>query len=113
MYTRSIQGLAEYRKNETVVEFTCSKISIPTVPEEENNCCLRVYVFRIMSDIVKEVTNFILLLLNKQFVLITIANFFVFVGYFLPFIYIPVRAGSELKIDNYAMVMSIIGKLKT
>ena len=53
-------------------------------------------------------TNFRLLIENKPFLLIVIANFFVFVGYFLPFIYIPIR-GKELEIGNIAMVLSVIG----
>ncbi len=109
MYTRSIQGLAEYRKDETVEEFTRSQISIPANDENENSCYNRYHLCKVVTDIVREMSNFRLLTQNKQFTLITIANFFVFTGYFLPYIYIPIRA-KELKLEGYSIILSTIGK---
>ena len=60
-------------------------------------------------NIFGEITNFKLLFENKSFALIVIANFFVFLGYFLPFLYIPIR-GRELRITNTDKVLSVIGK---
>jgi hypothetical protein len=62
-----------------------------------------------MADIFREMTNFKLLFENKQFALMTIANFFVFVGYMIPFLYIPIRA-KELDIKNSSGILSVIGK---
>ena len=110
LYTRSIQGLAEFNKAETAEEFARSQISIPTAAEEDTSCYHRYHLVKVIVDIVKEMTNFRLLVENKSFLLIVIANFFVFVGYFLPFIYIPIR-GRELEIKNISMVLSVIGIL--
>jgi hypothetical protein len=62
-----------------------------------------------MVDIFREMTNFKLLFENKQFALMTIANFFVFVGYMIPFLYIPIRA-KEIKFEHAILVLSVIGK---
>jgi hypothetical protein len=61
-----------------------------------------------MVDIFREMTNFKLLFENKQFALVTIANFFAFVGFFIPYIYIPIRA-KELDIKNSSGVLMVIG----
>lgn len=49
----------------------------------------------IFAKIFKEMTNFKILTKNIPFLLISISNFFLFFGYFIPFIYIPQRAGNE------------------
>jgi hypothetical protein len=49
----------------------------------------------IFVEIFKEMTNFKILTKNIPFLLISISNFFLFFGYFIPFIYIPQRAGNE------------------
>ena len=108
LYTRSIQELAEYKKTETVEEFTRSQISIPIKEENDNSCYNRYHIVKVIVDIVKEMTNFKLLIQSKPFALVVIANFFVFVGYFIPFIYIPIRGG-ELNITNYSIILSVIG----
>jgi hypothetical protein len=103
LYTRSVQSLAEFKKSENAEEFRRSQIDIPVEPSGVRR------LGKVMLDILVEMTNFKLLIENKPFLLIVIANFFVFVGYFLPFIYIPIR-GKELDISNIAMVLSVIGK---
>ena len=108
LYTRSIQELAEYKKNETVEEFTRSQISIPIKEEDDNSCYNRYHIVKVMVDIVKEMTNFKLLVQNKSFALIVFANFLVFIGYLVPFIYIPQRS-EQLNIANYALIFSTIG----
>jgi predicted MFS family arabinose efflux permease len=65
-------------------------------------------ISKIIKSIVKETTNFKLLKENLGFFLITMSNFFVFFVYFIPFIYIPVRA-QQLEIKNYPWIISIIG----
>jgi hypothetical protein len=52
--------------------------------------------------------NISLLKENMAFLLITLSGFFVFAGYFIPFLFIPRRA-EELKISEYAWLLSIIG----
>ncbi|RNA36815.1 monocarboxylate transporter 2 [Brachionus plicatilis] len=56
----------------------------------------------------KEIINFNLLRTNKSFFCLVISNFFVFFAYYIPFIYIPIRAQS-LGIENYAWIISVIG----
>ncbi|RNA30957.1 monocarboxylate transporter 2-like [Brachionus plicatilis] len=56
----------------------------------------------------KEIINFNLLRTNKSFACVVTSNFFVFFAYFIPFIYIPIRAQS-LGIKNYAWIISVIG----
>ena len=90
-------------------ELKNNKIAEPTVDLEDNSCYNRYKLVKLMTDIFREMTNFKLLSTNKPFALIVAANFFVFVGYFLPFIYIPIR-GRELDIKNIAIVLSVIGK---
>ena len=65
-------------------------------------------VKEILVSIVKNMTDFRLLRENSSFFLISLSNFFVFFVYFIPFIYIPVRA-RELGIENYPWIISIIG----
>lgn len=66
-------------------------------------------VSQIVIGILKEIVNVRLLKENLPFLLITLSNFFIFFVYFIPFIYIPIRA-KELKIPNYPLLLSIIGK---
>lgn len=56
----------------------------------------------------KEITNISLIRENKSFACIVVSNFFIFFAYYIPFIYIPVRA-NDLKIENYTWIISIIG----
>jgi hypothetical protein len=76
--------------------------------DEEASCCKR--CLNISWSIVKEMANLGLLKENFAFLLIVLSNFFVFSGYFIPYIYVPVRA-KELNITNYATILSVIGIL--
>ncbi len=106
LYTGSVANLDEFKSHHSnVAEFTRSNISIAM---EDENCLQRHPAFKVVVDIVKQMTNFKLLGQNKQFLLVTIANFFAFTGFFIPFIYLPNYA-TELKIDNYAPILSVIG----
>ena len=72
--------------------------------------------------IAKEISDLKLLTQNMSFLLITLSNFFVFLGYFIPFIYIPLVAKdlikenpaleSDLSENRVAFIFSIIGKFK-
>ena len=77
--------------------------------ENEASCCQKFGT--IVLNIIKEVTDLKLLIENFAFLLIVASNLFIFLGYFLPFIYIPIRA-MEINppIENFAWVLSIIGK---
>ena len=63
---------------------------------------------QIVIEIMKEIINIRLLKENLAFLLIALSNFFIFFVYFIPFIYIPIRA-KDLKIPNYPYLLSIIG----
>lgn len=69
----------------------------------ERNACLR-----ITFGILKEMSDFTLLKQNFGFLLITLSNFFIFFGYFTPFLYIT-KIAVENKIDNASLLISIIG----
>lgn len=58
--------------------------------------------------LIKEMTNFSLLRQNWKFTLITLSNFAIFTGYFIPFIFVKKIAGLN-NIPNPAYFISIIG----
>jgi hypothetical protein len=64
---------------------------------------------KITISILKEMTDFKLLFQNWQFLLITLSNFFIFSGYFVPFMFIT-KIADDNKIDNSSILISIIGK---
>ena len=64
---------------------------------------------KLTIEILKEMTNFKLLCQNTGFLLITLSNFIIFTGYFVPFLYL-VRIAKENNIDNFSWLISIIGK---
>ena len=82
--------------------------------EEENSnessSCFK-KVLNITWNIIKEIFDIRLLFQSIPFLIITVSNFFIFLGYFLPFIYIPIRA-KEINVENIDRVYSIIGKSK-
>lgn len=61
-----------------------------------------------LKNIFKEILDFRILRQHKSFLLFCIANLIFCLVYFVPFIYIPVRA-EQLKIENYSWLISIIG----
>jgi len=63
---------------------------------------------RITVAILKEMTDFKLLRENWQFLLITISNFFIFSGYFPPFMYIT-KIADKNGIPDSSLLISIIG----
>jgi MFS family permease len=87
-----------------------SVLSLEQVGKEkchERNACLR-----ISFGILKEMSDFKLLVQNFSFLLITLSNFFLFTGYFAPFLYIVKIAemnGSSK--ESAAFLISIIGLL--
>ena len=68
------------------------------------NACLKLTV-----NILKETFNFRLLIENWRFLLITISNFFIFTGYFTPFLFIT-KIAQDNNIPNASFILSIIGK---
>ena len=94
---------------QSVQTFTGSVLSLPPVDDEDDDddsCCQR--CLTVSFSILKEMVNLSLLCQNFAFALTVAANFFLFTGYFIPFLYVPVRA-TELKIDNFALILSTIG----
>lgn len=57
----------------------------------------------------KEMTDFTLLCNNWRFLLITLSNFFVFSGYFLPFLFVA-KVAALNGLSNPSFVISVIGK---
>jgi predicted MFS family arabinose efflux permease len=74
--------------------------------DDEQSCCKS--CLNTSWTILKEMGNVSLLGKNFAFLLITLSNFFIFSGYFIPFIYVPVRA-KALDITNYSLILSVIG----
>ncbi|CAF0986232.1 unnamed protein product [Brachionus calyciflorus] len=62
----------------------------------------------ILTRILKEIFNFRLLIEDKIFLLVVLSAFFVFSAYYIPFIYIPIRA-QNLNIKEYAWIISTAG----
>ena len=77
--------------------------------EDDTSCCKN--CLNISLQILKEMADVKLLKENIGFLFITLSGFFVFAGYFIPFIYIPNRI-KELGIDatKGSWVLSIIGE---
>ena len=66
---------------------------------------------QVSIEILKEMTDFKLLFENKTFLLITMSNFFCFMGYFAPFLYLTKIAeanGTSSSLATY--LISTIGK---
>jgi predicted MFS family arabinose efflux permease len=72
--------------------------------DEEKTSCLSISL-----KILKEMTDVKLLCQNVGFLFITMSGFFIFAGYFIPFLFIPIRARDELGIQNYSLILSVIG----
>ncbi len=110
-YTGSVHSLAEFKKhNKNITEFTRSSISV-AAKKKEAFCAQSGAASKFILDIVKEMTDFKLLGQNKGFLLITLANFFAFCGFFSTFIYLPIYA-NELHWDKsrIPIIPMIIGK---
>jgi hypothetical protein len=107
-YTGSVHNLTEFKSHKgNVEEFTRSNISIAV--GKKTGFLERYPACKVIVDVLKETTDFKLLGQNRQFLLVTLANFFMFAGFFVPYIYIPVYA-EELKIENSSAVNMVIGK---
>jgi hypothetical protein len=90
-----------------IATFTGSVYSVnqlgKDLPLHQRNAFLRISI-----QILKEMTDFKLLRQNFGFLLITLSNFFVFSGYFPPFLYIT-KIAENNNIPNPAILLSIIG----
>jgi MFS family permease len=76
------------------------------LPCHQRNACLRITL-----GILKEMTDFKLLFQNMGFLLITISNFFLFTGYFAPFLYIvKIATTNGIDYNQASFLLSIIGK---
>jgi len=76
------------------------------LPCHQRNACLRITL-----TILKEMFDFKLLFQNLGFLLITISNFFLFTGYFAPFLYIvKIATNNGIEVQQASFILSIIGK---
>lgn len=65
---------------------------------------------RITVGILKEMSDFSLLRQNLGFLLITLSNFFIFFGYFTPFLYITkIAEENHIPKESASLLISIIG----
>lgn len=64
----------------------------------------------LIIGIIKEMGNVSLLSKNIGLLLITLSNFFIFSGYFIPFLFIPIRA-KQLDIVDSSSILGLIGKM--
>lgn len=78
------------------------------IDDSDSSACAR--FGKMALNILKEMTNLSLLKENIGFLLITLSNFIIFAGYFLPFIYIPIIT-KELGIFD-TFYLGLIGKFK-
>lgn len=62
-------------------------------------------------DILKDMANFSLLRENMGFLLITMSNFCLFTGYFIPFIYLVSIAETSAGMSDPTLLLSLIGAL--
>jgi predicted MFS family arabinose efflux permease len=86
----------------SVVSLNASDKSLPF---HQRNACLR-----ISFGILKEMTDFKLLLQSPGFLLITLSNFFIFLGYFTPFIYVTkVAKENGIESGKASFLLAIIG----
>lgn len=98
----------EQSENKIVKTFHGSIISLNGPHEEEEKCHSK--FLTIVLDIIKEMTDFKLLVQNFGFLLITISNFFLFLGYFTPFLYlVKVATENGASNSNATFLLSIIG----
>ena len=75
------------------------------LPLHQRNAFLRIVI-----GIIKEMTDFRLLIQNMGFLLITLSNFFLFTGYFTPFLYITKIAETNgISKAPASFLISIIG----
>jgi hypothetical protein len=101
-------SVSKIDRPQNVQTFSGSLISVAKseIDLSESSCAKNCFTLSI--NILKEMGNMSLLKENLAFLLITLSGFFVFAGYFAPFLFIPRRA-QELKINEYAWLLSIIG----
>lgn len=80
---------------------------------DADSCVKRNKFLQVSFEILKEMTDFKLLAQNKTFLLITLSNFFCFVGYFTPFLYL-VKICKEFGSTKTqaSFLISIIGNFK-
>jgi hypothetical protein len=96
--------------NDNIVTFSGSMVSLKKYENDENEdvSCFKKFL-NITLNIIKEIIDIRLLFQSIPFFIITVSNFFIFLGYFIPFIYMPIRA-KEINVDNIDWIFSIIGK---
>ena len=82
--------------------------------EKDADSCVKQDKFlQVSIEILKEMFDFKLLAQNKTFLLITLSNFFCFVGYFTPFLYLVKICKDFGSTGTQAsFLISIIGNLR-
>lgn len=79
-----------------------------SVSKEDVDFVDRYPFVKILIDILKEMTDFKLLIQNWKFLFITLSNFVMFTGYFTPFLFIT-KIAQDNGIPNAPFILSIIG----
>ena len=105
--TSKVQTHQEFGSGRAIQTFSGSVYSLNDIdpPFYQRNAFLRIAI-----GILKEMTDFKLLFQNMGFLLITLSNFFIFTGYFTPFLYITKIAEEKGTTKELATwLISVIG----
>ena len=98
----------EEQQPRIVQTFHGSVLSLTTkkLPLTQRNTFLRITI-----SILKEMANFTLLGQNVGFLLITLSNLFVFIGYFTPFLYMTkISEDNGMSAAQASFLISVVGK---
>jgi hypothetical protein len=78
-----------------------------------DSCIIRNKFLQVSFEILKEMLDFRLVVQNKKFFLIALSNFFCFLGYFTPFLYLVKICKEFGSTETQAsFLISIIGNLR-
>lgn len=109
IFEKKINFLRAYEEKtvEEVHTFSGSVLSL----NEVRNISKKSGTGSLILNILKEMGNVSLLSKNIGLLFITLSNFFIFSGYFIPFLFIPIRA-KQLDIADSSFILGLIGKEK-
>jgi hypothetical protein len=92
-------------ENLVVTSYTGSIMSINNIGKERSP------FLQFVIDTIKQICDIKLIFQNWTVLLIALSNFFMFSGYFIPYIYIP-KVADKNSIENSSFIVVIIGKTK-
>ncbi|GAB1603166.1 monocarboxylate transporter 7-like isoform X2 [Argonauta hians] len=115
-YSGSIVHIPQFQSQPDMTSYITSITTIPGVIPAETTSAFWDYICipKAAKDTLREMLDFSLLI-DPAFGVICLANILVFLGYFVPFVFLRDRATEELNISpsNAAFLLSIIGITNT